>query len=130
MFDWRSRQEWWQLVRYYQAGLINMAFGYAAFALLVWLGLQVFVAQAVGHVLGVTFNYFTYSKFAFAGQQSSKANFVMAYVGNYFLGLAFLWTTLQLMPSPYIAGAVSTVAVSVFNYFILKRLVFRPPAQG
>lgn len=130
MFDWRSRQEWWQLVRYYQAGLINMAFGYAAFAILVWLGLQVFVAQAVGHVLGVTFNYFTYSRFAFAGQQSSKASFVMAYVGNYFLGLVFLWATLKLIPSPYIAGAVATVAVSVFNYFILKRLVFRPPTQG
>lgn len=130
MFDWRRKQEWWQLLRYYQAGLINMAFGYAAFAVLVWLGLQVFVAQAVGHVLGVTFNYFTYSKFAFAGQQASKSNFAMAYVGNYFLGLAFLWAALKVLPSPYIAGAVATVAVSVFNYFILKRLVFRPPAQG
>lgn|SRR3546814_5183569 len=130
MIDWLREREWWQLLRYYQAGLVNMAFGYAAFALLVWLGLQVFVAQAVGHLMGVAFNYFTYSRFAFAGQQGSKVNFAMAYVGNYVLGVMFLWVALKLFPSPYAAGAVATVAVSVLNYFILKRLVFRPPTQG
>ena len=130
MFDWRRKEEWWQLFRYYQAGVVNVLFGYCLFALLVWLGLQVYVAQLVGHVLGVMFNYFTYSRFAFAGQQASKASFAMSYVGNYFLGLAGLWPALKAVPSPYVPGLISTVAVSVINYFILKRLVFRSSAEA
>ena len=129
MFDWRRKEEWWQLLRYYQAGVVNVLFGYCLFALLVWLGLQVYAAQLVGHVLGVIFNYFTYSRYAFAGQQSSKASFAMSYVGNYFLGLVGLWLALKVVPSPYLAGLASTVGVSVINYFILKRLVFRSPAE-
>lgn len=128
MFDWRRKDEWWQLLRYYQAGLLNIAFGYALFAALVWVGLHVFVAQAVAHVVGVIFNYFTYSRFAFAGQRSSKAVFVLSYAGNYFLSLAGLWLALKLVPSPYVAGAAATVAVSIVNFFILKRLVFRDNA--
>lgn len=128
MFDWRRKEEWWQLLRYYAAGAINVSFGYFLFALLVWLGLQVYVAQLVGHVLGVLFNYFTYSRFAFAGQESSKASFAVSYIGTYFLGLAGLWLALKFIPSPYGAGLASTIAVSLINYFILKRLVFRAPA--
>lgn len=124
MFDWRSRAEWWQLLRYYQAGLINMAFGYALFAGLISLGTQVFVAQALSHVLGSIFNYFTYSRFAFAGQSASKVSFALSYVGNYFLGVAGLWLALKLFASPYVAGGLATAAVSLANYFILKSLVF------
>jgi putative flippase GtrA len=130
MFDWRRKEEWWQLFRYYQAGVVNVLFGYAVFALLIWLGMQVYGAQLLGHVIGVVFNYFTYSRYAFAGQQSSKASFAMSYVGNYFLGLAALWGALQLVPSPYMAGLMATVAVSVINFFILKRLVFKMPGSG
>lgn len=125
MFDWRRKEEWWQLLRYYQAGVFNILFGYGLFALLVWLGLQVYAAQLIGHVLGVMFNYFTYSRYAFAGRQSSKASFAISYVGNYFLGLAGLWLALKVVPSPYVAGLASTIGVSVINFFVLKRLVFR-----
>lgn len=124
MFDWRRKEEWWRLFRYYQAGVVNVLFGYCLFALLIWFGLEVYVAQLVGHVLGMTFNYFTYSRYAFAGHQSSKRSFAMSYVLNYFLALVGLWVALKLFPSPYVAGFVATIAVSLINYFILKRFVF------
>lgn len=128
MFDWWREKGWWQLFRYYQAGVVNVLFGYSLFALLVWLGLQVYAAQLMGHVLGVIFNYFTYSRYVFARQQSDKALFAMSYVCNYFFGLAGLWLALKAVPSPYLAGLASTVVVAMINYFILKRLVFRSPA--
>ena len=124
MFDWRSADEWKRLWRYYQAGIVNMLFGFGLFALFVRLGLNIYVAQVCSHVLGVFFNYFTYSRYAFAGDQGSKSRFVLSYVGNYFLGLATLAAVSQLVHSPYLAGLLVTVIVSVANYFILKRLVF------
>lgn len=129
MFDWRRKDEWWQLFRYYKAGIVNVLFGYVLFALLVWLGIQIYAAQALSHVLGVIFNYFTYSRYAFVGHKSNKASFAISYVGNYVLGLAGLWAALKVFPSPYVAGLVSVGAVSLINYFVLKRLVFHSAAE-
>ena len=42
-----------ELWRYYQMGVLNTAFGLGAYALLVWLGLNMFVAQLVSHLLGM-----------------------------------------------------------------------------
>ena len=130
MFDWRNRAEWWQLIRYYQAGVVNIAFGYSLFAVLVFAGLQVYAAQLVGHVLGVAFNYFTYSRYAFADRQGDKFSFFMSYVGNYLLGLAGLWAALKVIASPYIAGFLVTLAVSVVNYLVLKLFVFHRFSKG
>ena len=122
------RSEWLQLARYYAAAALNLMFGYLLFAGLVWLGLQVFVAQAVGYVLGVIFNYVTYSRIAFMGKQGSKLSVVASYVVNYLISVVFLWLVLKALSSPYVAGLVATIAVSLVNYLVLKKWVFRPPA--
>ena len=125
MFDWRSRAEWIQLWRYYQAGIVNTAFGYGIFALFIWMGMNLYLAQITSHVLGMIFNYFTYSRHAFAGHTATKTRFVLSYAGNYLLGLATLWGIAIFIPSPYLAGFIATVIVSLVNYLVLKRLVFR-----
>lgn len=130
MFDWRRKEEWLQLVRYYAAGVLNMAFGYVLFAILIALGMQVYAAQALGYVLGLLFNYVTYSRFAFAGQQANKTSFVASYVANYVVSLALLWLTLKVLPEPLIAGLVVTIAASLVNYLVLKKLVFRLTASA
>lgn len=124
MFDWKSPREWKRLFRYYQAGVINMAFGYGLFALFVWAGMDMYVAQIVSHVLGVAFNYFTYSRYTFAGQAGSRMRFILSYVGNYVLNLATLALVATVVESPYVAGLIATIFVSVVNFFVLKRLVF------
>jgi len=124
MFEW-SADEWKRLWRYYQAGLVNTLFGYGLYALFVWAGVNMYVAQITAHVLGMTFNYFTYSRFAFAGHDRSKGRFIASYILNYVLGLIALAAAAQAIRSPYLAGLVSVVFVSIVNYFILKRLVFR-----
>jgi len=124
MFEW-SADEWKRLWRYYQAGLVNTLFGYGLYALFVWAGVNMYVAQITAHVLGMTFNYFTYSRFAFAGHDGSKGRFIASYILNYVLGLIALAAAAQAIRSPYLAGLVSVVFVSIVNYFILKRLVFR-----
>lgn len=125
-----SRSGWLQLARYYAAAALNLIFGYLLFACLVWLGLQVFVAQAVGYVLGAIFNYVTYSRIAFTEKQGGKLSFVASYVVNYLINVVFLWLVLKALPSPYVAGLVVTIVVSLVNYLVLKKWVFRAAAAA
>lgn len=118
-----------RLWRYYQAGIVNTAFGYGLYALFVALGFNMYVAQIVAHLLGMTFNYFTYSRHAFHDSTVSKSRFIASYAVNYLLGLAALWGASQFIPSPYLAGIVAVVIVSLLNYLILRHWVFTVPRQ-
>lgn len=122
LFDWR------QVLRYYQAGIVNTLFGYGCFAALVWLSMDMFAAQLISHVAGTLFNYFTYSRYTFAAEAGSPLRFVASYAVNYFMSLAALWGLSQLILSPYLAGLLAIVIVSAINFVILKRFVFRAPA--
>ena len=113
-----------QFIRYYQAGIVNTAFGYGLVALLLAVGVNVYIAQFFAHTAGVAFNYFTYSKHTFRDERGSLPRFIASYVGNYLLGLAALATSLQFIRSPYIAGLLVVIFVSFINYFVLKHLVF------
>ncbi|MFC3443146.1 GtrA family protein [Sphingobium rhizovicinum] len=120
-----SRERIAEIWRYYQAGLINTAFGFGAFSLLVWLGLNLFAAQLIAHLAGMAFNYLTYSRHVFRGAAPARLRFILSYAGNYVVGLAMLYLCSRVIASPYLAGLASTVIVSVINYFALKHLVFR-----
>lgn len=113
------------IVRYYQAALLNTAFGYGLYALLVAAGLNMFVAQIVAQLCGMTFNYFTYSRHAFRDSVGSKSAFVLAYALNYLVGLLLLAGFATFIRSPYAAGFAATIGASLINYFVLKSLVFR-----
>lgn len=120
--DWGHIKE---IVRFYQAAIINTAFGISAYALLVWLGFNIYAAQAIAHVMGMTFNYFTYSRHVFRGAAPAKIRFILSYAIYYVVNLAVLATLAQFIASPYIAGIVAALLVSLLNYFALKHLVFR-----
>lgn len=120
-----ARERFWELARFYQAAIVNTVFGLSVYALLVWFGLGIYAAQAIAHVLGMAFNYFTYSRHVFHGAGPAKARFVASYAGYYVLNLAVLALISQFIASPYLAGSVATVIVSIANYFALKHLVFR-----
>lgn len=113
-----------ELWRYYQAGVVNTLFGFGLYALLVRAGLNMYAAQVIAHVLGVAFNYLTYSRHVFRDAAPAKGRFALSYVVNYLLSLAALALVSQVVRSPYVAGAVATVVVSLVNYFALRHLVF------
>ncbi len=120
-----SREHLAEIWRYYQAGLINTAFGFGAYSLLVWLGLNLFVAQLIAHLAGMGFNYLTYSRHVFREATPARLRFTLSYAGNYFVGFAMLFLCSRVISSAYLAGLVSTIIVSGINYFALKFLVFR-----
>ena len=124
MFDWRSPAEWKRLFRFYQAGLVNAAVGPGLFVLFVYLGMNAFLAQLTSHLAGMAFNYFTYSRYAFAGMRGSKAAFVVTYTVIYAISVATLAVFTWIGLSPYIGGLLAIAVVSLINFFVLKRFVF------
>lgn len=126
LFRRGGRLDWWQVLRYYQAGIVNTMFGYGCFAALVWLGLDMFIAQLISHTAGTLFNYLTYSRYTFRSEGGSLGRFVLSYAVNYLLSLGSLWALSLVVASPYVAGLLSIVVISVINFAILKRFVFRP----
>lgn len=116
-----------ELWRYGHVGLLNTAFGYGLYALLVYLGLNLYVAQIIGQIIGAGFNYMTYRGLVFRGSRSTLRAFFGAYAFNYLMGFTFLSLAHRFIPSPYLAGFVATVAVAGINYLVLRRFVFRAP---
>lgn len=121
---------WRQIIRYYQTGLLNLAFGYGVFSALITAGLNAYTAQAISHTLGVAFNYFSYSRHVFTEAQSAKWKFLLSYIGNYFLSLAVLIVMKKLFMNDYVAGFLGVVLVSLVNFFVLKHIVFTRPSRA
>jgi len=113
-----------QVVRFYQAAALNAVFGFSLYAILVYGGLNLYLAQLVAHSVGVTFNYFTYSRHVFNGAPPAKIRFIIAYTINYFVGFFALALVNHFIPSPYIAMAVAIVIASIINFIALKYGVF------
>jgi putative flippase GtrA len=114
-----------ELVRYYQAGVVNTLFGLAGYSALIALGVNIYAAQLVSHVAGMGFNYLTYSRHVFRTSESVKTRFVASYAVNYAASLATLAALSLIISNPYAAGILSAFIVSVANYFALRLFVFR-----
>jgi putative flippase GtrA len=75
-------------------------------------------------MLGMAFNYVTYSRHVFRNAGPAKLRFVASYAVNYVLSLATLAGLKQAMANDYLAGLLAAVIVSVINFAALKYLVF------
>lgn len=118
-----------QLWRYLKAGLVNTVFGYALYALLLALGLRMFVAQIVATIIAISFNYFSYSRYVFAGQRPAKLRFLLSYGSNYLIGLAALTVSAAIVPSAYLAGLLAMLTAAAVNFVVLRHYVFVPSRE-
>jgi putative flippase GtrA len=116
------------LARFYSVGVVNTLFAFLVYAGLVTLGVNLFVAQLLATVIGVAFNYVTYSRLVFTSSRPSRLRFIASYVVNYLLSLASLYVFHRLVSSALLAGALSLAFTSAINFVLLKRFVFREPA--
>jgi putative flippase GtrA len=113
-----------QFFRYYQAALVNTVFGFSLYAALVFFGTNRFAAQVISHIVGMCFNYFTYSRHVFRDNSGSKIRFVLSYAVSGGLNFCFLYLWSLAFRSAYIAGILATVTASLIMFFLLKYLVF------
>jgi putative flippase GtrA len=116
---------WRHIIRYYQAGVINTVFGLGMYAVLIRLGAGIYAAQLLSHLLGMAFNYVTYSRHVFSDTKPGKMMFIVSYGVNYLISLTIITLLAKVIVSRYIVGFATAVIASLVNYFILKRFVFR-----
>lgn len=118
-----------RVFRYYQAGVINTLFGFGLYVVFVWAGMSPYLAQLLAHLIGVAFNYLTYSKLAFPDAKAAKVRFIVFYCVTYLMSAILLALSLNFVSSPYAAGFLAASIASVINYFVLRRFVFLPRPQ-
>jgi putative flippase GtrA len=119
-----------ELWRFYQAAVINTAFGYGLFALLITIHVPLFAAQAIAFICGASFNYIVYSRHVFRTGEPAKMRFLVAYALNYAINLALLFLTIRIASNAYVAGAIASFVASLINYFFLKYTVFLKPGSS
>lgn len=113
-----------------RVGVVNAAFGYGVYAVLLFVGVNLFAAQIVAHLLGMVFNYVMFRRHVFQQSRAAVVPYVAAYAVNYALSLATLAGLNRVLASGYLAGLLSIVFVALVNFAVLKFLVFLPRSSG
>jgi putative flippase GtrA len=114
-------------VKFLLVGVLNTAFGYGLFALLIWLGLPYPYAMGIGTIMGVLFNFQTTSRLVFTGAHwRLLARFVSVYGFIYCINLGGVALLLSWGLNVYLAGALLLLPMAGVSFATLRFFVFKP----
>lgn len=122
-----------RLLRFLAVGLINTAFGYAVFALLVMAGLGDQLALALAFALGVLWNYGTHARLVFDTKGRGRiVPYGVAYVGIYALNALALKSITTAGLTPLVAQAVLVLPMAALSFVLISlvltgRIPFHAP---
>lgn len=116
-----------QFAAFLVVGVLNTAFGYGCYALLVWLGVHYALAAFLSTVLGVLFNFQTIGRLVFRSHDHRRLwRFVGVYTATYGLNVAGLWALQKVGLNAYASGALLLLPMALLAFVLQKRLVFAP----
>ena len=116
-------------IRFLLVGVLNTFFGYAAYAVFLFVGFPYPVALLLATICGIIFNYFNFGKFVFSSNHDWLAfsKFVTVYAAIYAINVVGLCVLMQyFLIDPY-AGQLICVPPSVLlswllmNYWVFRR---------
>jgi putative flippase GtrA len=106
--------------------MLNTAFGYCVYAVMLWIGLNYAAAAAVGTVLGVLFNFKTTGSLVFRSSDNRLIfRFVGVYMFVYVTNVAGLASLSLMGLSAYIAGLVMLLPAATLAFLFNKKWVFK-----
>ena len=122
----QSRPGLWRFVKFLFVGVLNTAFGFAAYAVLLrGFGLPWQIALALSYVLGVLWNFLTHGRIVFGTRGIGRLPaYILAYVALFFLnkwtlaaairaGLSELWAqAILVFPMAMIAFVLVSLALT------------------
>lgn len=111
------------------AGGINTLFGYAAFALLIWLGTANTAAVVLGTLAGVLFNFNTFGRVFAVRGWARLPHFIGIYAIIMALNAAALHVLTRLGLNPYLAEALIVAALAPCSFLAMRSFVFNVPAE-
>ena len=122
-------KKWHTFVGFIAAGGTATVVNYALFVALYWGGVGYLVASAIGYVAGIAISFVINRRLVFRSRGSKRQEaprYVIAYLGALVVQLALLEVFVRLGLDPLIANAVALIIVVVLNFFVIRRVVFRP----
>ncbi|NBK97661.1 MAG: GtrA family protein [Erysipelotrichia bacterium] len=115
-----------QIIMFIFTGIINTIFGYAMYALFIYLGCQYIFASGLATVLGILFNFKTISKFVF---KANENRLIFKFFGVY--SLVFITNIILIKVfkdfgfNEYLAGLVATFPCAIMSFILNKFYVFK-----
>lgn len=127
-----------RFVRFLAVGVLNTAFGYVLYALLLWIGLAPQPALALSWAVGVLWNYQTHARLVFdQGGYKRLLPYVGAYGLIYLINAAALQAALSAGLAPLLAQALLVLPMAALAFILISRVLTgrlpfspRPDAKG
>ena len=110
-----------QIIKFLGVGVLNTVFGYAIYAMLIFVNVPYLIALLAATAVGVIFNYFSFGRMVFHGYGGwfVFGKFVIAYAVIYGANAALLRAlTSDFLLSPYV-GQVICIPLSVLLSWLL-----------
>ena len=116
----------WLFVKFILVGILNTAFGYGAFALLMYTGLHYSAAVVLSTIAGILFNFKTTGVLVFKNKDNSLIfKFIAVYTLVCITGIIILRLAEISHINLYFAGLVSTGICAVTAFLLNKNWVFK-----
>lgn len=116
----------WLFVKFILVGILNTAFGYGAFALLMYTGLHYPAAVVLSTIAGILFNFKTTGVLVFKNKDNSLIfKFIAVYTLVCITGIIILRLAEIAHINLYFAGLVSTGICAVTAFLLNKNWVFK-----
>jgi putative flippase GtrA len=115
-------------IKFLTAGVLNTFFGYAAYAVLLFVGLSYTLALLLATIFGVIFNYFNFGKFVFSGHRDWLVfcRFVAVYVVTYAINMVGLQVLMQdFLLDPYVGQVICIPPSVLLSWFLMNYWVFK-----
>lgn len=114
-----------QKIRFAVVGIVNTAFSYGVYALLLALGLDYRAANLVAVLLGILFSFRTQGTLVFRnGDTGLFPRYVVGWVAIYLLSTATIGGFVRLGASAYVAGLLALPVSIVLSYLVQKHWIF------
>ena len=119
-----------RFIRFVIVGVVNTAFGYGVYALLVLLSAPPQVALFLSFFIGVLWNYFTTARFVFEVSGFGRLPaYAACYIFVYALNAGTLHAAIKSGIAPLVAQAILTPIAAIFT-FVLVSFVMREKPQS
>lgn len=116
----------WLFVKFILVGILNTAFGYGAFALLMYSGFHYSAAVVLSTIAGILFNFKTTGVLVFKNKDNSLIfKFIAVYTLVCITGIIILRLAQIAHINLYLAGLVSTGICAVTAFLLNKNWVFK-----
>ena len=115
-----------RFIRYLFVGVINTAFGYLLFALLIYLHLHYSLASLLATIASVLFNFKTIGKIVFNSSNTSLIKkFLNVYSFTYLLNIGGLSVFSIYHINMYVAGFILLALITPISFILNRNYVFK-----